>query len=448
MKQIVWFLACVLAHCDAWAGSLQKAFDAALANDPQHQSARAELASTQQSRPMARAGLRPNVSISWSDASVKGALTSESGNLVSSRDLDYRSPVRSLNLRMPLYNREASQKVQIADFQASFAEMVFAARTADLLDRLVGAFFQRSVARFAVQSASAQLEVSQAQKNQAARNYELGDGARTSALEADASLSLSEALLSESQNQLAQANLVLRQITGLEANEVEALEDPLANALSWASNVQLTESLQDWLTRADANSPSIAARRIAVELSKAAVSRNSSGHYPRLDLVASTTTSRNESVNTLNQSIEQQSLGLQLNLPLYSGGYVNASVTQALADQEKAQADLDAEQQSVARNVTKLYFATQDGWAKALAYQKILEAQNSTLKGLRRARLAGMVPQTDVVIGVGKVAQARTDAAKSLSEFILARIQLTTKAGNAPQEAIQMIEDILKKTSP
>jgi outer membrane protein, protease secretion system len=351
-------------------------------------------------------------------------------------------------LRMPLYNREASQKVQIADFQASFAEMVFAARTADLLDRLVGAFFQRSVARFAVQSASAQLEVSQAQKNQAARNYELGDGARTSALEADASLSLSEALLSESQNQLAQANLVLRQITGLEANEVEALEDPLANALSWASNVQLTESLQDWLTRADANSPSIAARRIAVELSKAAVSRNSSGHYPRLDLVASTTTSRNESVNTLNQSIEQQSLGLQLNLPLYSGGYVNASVTQALADQEKAQADLDAEQQSVARNVTKLYFATQDGWAKALAYQKILEAQNSTLKGLRRARLAGMVPQTDVVIGVGKVAQARTDAAKSLSEFILARIQLTTKAGNAPQEAIQMIEDILKKTSP
>lgn len=444
MKRTLWLLACALAHCSLWAGGLQKAFDAALANDPQYRSARAELASTQQAGPMARAGLRPNVSISWSDSSVKGSLTSESGGLVSGRDLDYRSPVRSLNLRLPLYNREASQKVQIADFQASFGEMVFVARTADLLDRLAGAFFQRSVARFSVQSAKAQLDAAQAQRNQAARTFELGDGPRTGAQEAEASLSLAEALLSESQNQRVQANLILQQITGLDAPEIDALEDPLATAESPGTHLALKESLQDWLTKAEADSPSIAARRIAVELSKAAVSRNSSGHYPRLDFVASATTSRNETVNTLNQSIEQQSLGLQLNLPLYSGGYVSAAVTQALADQEKAQADLDTERQTVARTVTKLYFACVDGGAKAIAYQKILDSQKATQEGLRKAQLAGMVPQTDVVTGASKVAQARTDAARSVSEFILARVQLETKAGGEPQQALKVAEDLLR----
>ena len=446
MRRVAWLLASALAHCASFAGGLQEAFDAALVNDPQYRSARAELASTQQAGPMARAGLRPTVSINWSDASVRGSVTSESGSLVSGRDLDYRSPVRSLNLRMPLYNREALQKIEIADFQASFGEMVFAVRTADLLDRLATAFFQRSVARYTVQTARAQRDAALAQRNQAARNFELGDGPRTSAQEAEASLNLADALLSEGQNQLAQSNLVLQQITGLQPNEVDALDDPLAlTEPTLRANLLPKESLQDWLTKAEADSRSIAARRIAVELSKTAVARNNAGHYPRLDFVASATSSRNESVNTLNQSIEQQSLGLQLNLPLYSGGYVSASVTQALADLEKAQADLDAERQSVARTVTKLYFACVDGGAKAIAYQKILDSQKATLEGLRKAQLAGMVPQTDVITGAGKLAQARADAARALSEFILARMQLVTKSGGEPQHALKVADELLRK---
>jgi protease secretion system outer membrane protein len=444
MMRTKWLLACAFAYSNVWAGSLQSGFEAALAHDPQYRSARAELASAQQASPMARAALRPNVSISWSDSNVKGNLNTDSGGFSTARELDYRSPVRSLTVRMPLYNREASRKLEIADVQAAYSERVFAVRTADLMDRFAIAIFQRSVARHSVRSAQAQMESAQAQRNQALRSYELGDGPRTSAQEAEASLGLAIALLSEGRNQLTQANLALQQMTGLDDEQVESLEDPLAFRSHSSANVVPGESLDEWLTKAEAQSPSIAARRIAVDIAKASIERNSSGHYPRLDFVASATNSHNESVNTLNQTIDQNSMGLQLNLPLYSGGYVSASVTQALADQEKAEADLESERQSVKRSITKLYFSGQDGMAKAIAYQRILLSLQSTLDGQRLARLAGLVSQTEVISAEGKVAQAKVDAAKAWGEFILARVQLITKAGGEAEQALQVIENILK----
>jgi protease secretion system outer membrane protein len=442
MKRLVLLLGYVFVHLNGWAGNLQKTFDAALAYDSQYRSARAELSSTRLSAPMARAALLPNVSISWSDTSVKGSLTNDSGGQTSGRDLDYRSPLRNLSLRMPLYNREASQRVQIADYQVTYGEMLFAQRTADLLDRVASTYFQLLLARLAVTSALAQHESAVAQRNQAKRAFELGDGTRTNAQEAEASLSLSNAFSVESQNQLIQAELGFEQIAGFKSAELNHAEDPLADAGQIKAKQLLKVSLQELLDKANTDSPSIAAKRVAVELAHATVARNGAGHYPRLDFIASATTSRNESINTLNQTIEQQSLGLQLNLPIYSGGYISTSVAQAVADLEKAQADLDSEKIVVTRAVTKSYFAASDASAKVSAYEKILEAQYDTLEGLRRGQIAGLVAATEVTIAEAKATQAKADTAKAYSEFLLAHIQLITKTGGKPYEAIKAIEDI------
>lgn len=440
MRAAVLLVTCILMPLLVTAGPLQHAFELAMINDPQYKAARAELSSTRQSAPLARSALRPNVSMVLSDALVKGSLANEASGTTTTRDLDYRAPVRSLNLRMPLYNREASQRVLMADQQVAYGEALFVVRTAEMLEKVAVAYFQLSIARHQRAAATFQHKAALAQRDQAQRVYELGEGTKTNAIEANASVQLSSALLAETNHQVIQAELAFQQTTGTAVDHAITLEYVPRSSPQTASSA----SLEEWLAKAASQSPSIAARRIAVAIAETAIERNSSGHYPRLDLIAGISSSRNESVSTINQTIEQQSVGLQLNLPLYSGGYVSASVIQSLADLDKAQADLEAEQQNVARTITRLYFAMSTAGDKAAAYQKILEAQRISLEGQRKSVQADLASQVDVVLGESKVAQAGADAAKAFSEHILAGIQLTAKSGGGIAEAFRFIDSVAK----
>ena len=65
---VSWCCASFQAH----AGEFSTAFEAAIQNDATLQGARAELASVRQNLPIAKAALRPNLSLSFSDSKVEG----------------------------------------------------------------------------------------------------------------------------------------------------------------------------------------------------------------------------------------------------------------------------------------------------------------------------------------------------------------------------------------
>ena len=353
-------LALLLCFCTgaAVAGEFQKAYEAALSNDPTFQAARAELASSRQYLPLAKAGLLPSVAFSASDARVNGERTGpNAAGIPTSSPLDYRAPAQSLNFRMPLFNREAWEKLTLAEAQVGYAGAVFATRQADLLDRLATAYLQRLLAESAAAAAEAQVLALQAQSDQARRQLQLGEGTRPEALEAEAAVFLARVQLIEAQDQINITALSLRQITGRDPQNPTATTAALKPETLFKRLPAVKESMTDLLARAQAGSPGVAAKRYAVLVAEAGVARSRAGHYPRLDLVASASSSRNETISTLNQSVNQRTLGVQFNLPIYSGGAVNAGVAQALADKDKAEADLAVEQQTLVRDVTRLILA-------------------------------------------------------------------------------------------
>jgi outer membrane protein, protease secretion system len=444
MKSGVTLLLCVIGQCGAWAGGFQQSYEAALQTDPTFQAARAELASVQQNMPMARAGLLPNLALSLSDAQVKGSRSRDLPNGGSISDpLDYRAPFSSLTLRAPLYNREASQKLEVARAQVSYANAVFVARNADLVDRLANAYFQRLLAEQAVLAARSQLDAAQAQHESARRRLQLGEGARPELVEAEAALDMARSLLVEAQNQVSVTRLSLRQITGIDQESLATVEGGFTSQAQLMRLPATTQSLPELLEKAYADSPAIVARRFAIAQAQATVARNSAGHYPRLDLVASASAGMNESIATLNQSSNQRSLGLQLNVPIYSGGYTDASVTQALADQGKAEAELAAEQNLVARELTKLYLAVTNGPAKIQAFQKAVASGTLALEGMRRGLSTGFNTQADVVLAQRKLAQARSDLDEAIYDYLLTRVRLLVRTGAEPAQVVVHLDQLL-----
>lgn len=448
------FLGCAFILCQGsglglvWAGGLQQAYEAALLRDSTFQAARAELLSTRQNLPLAQAALLPIVSLSLSDAKVDGSrkIDNPPGPPVSTA-LDYRAPSQSMNLRAPIFNLEAIKKVTLARVQLNYAEAVFAARKADLLDRLVNAWLQQFLADQAIAPAQAQLDATQLQAGLVRRRLQLGEGTRLEVSEVDSTLEMVKVLLSEAQDKLALAKLNFQQICGLSVDFGPV--SPGGTEWTVLAGMGLSiadEPLIDLLDKASNGNPNIVARRDAVTLARTTVERNSAGHFPRLDVVASVSNNRNESISTLSQSSRQRYLGLQFNLPLYSGGAVIALVAQALADQERAEAQLVAEQQSVKRDVTRLYYSLGSGKRKIEAQKKAIEFAQLAVDGTRKNIQAGFGFPYELAAAQRKLAQSRYDLAQLVVDYLLSSQRLTAVSGGDARDPVSLLDGILKST--
>ncbi len=433
-------LLAAVAYSPAWCSELRQTFELALQNDATYQAARAELASNLQNLPMARAGLRPTLSLSVSDAKVEGSRTIDNPPFASvTQPLDYRAPARSLNLRAPLFNREAAKKIELAQAQEQYALALLRVRQAELADRLAKAWLDALLADHVLAASQAQVLATQAQGEIARRRLSLGEGTRPEVADAASTLETARVQAVEAQVLRDLAVLTVNQIAGQDARpSATPGQPPTSPALP-----PITSSLGQLLAQAETDSANLAARRFAVQAAQAAVERARSGHYPRLDLVASLTQSSNESLSAVNQSATQQSLGLQLNVPLYSGGAVSAGVTQALADQTRAEAELSAEQQTLARDVTRLYFAVSNGSGKLAALQTAVDAATLNLEAAQKGLASGFTTQWEIAQARRKLAQARQEWAQGTQELLLAGLRLRLRTGEDPAMAMDRLDAAL-----
>lgn len=422
----------------AHGGTFEKAYVAALENDAKFQAAKAALDSGQQALPLARSNVLPTVNATISDTTVQGTQEFEvPGSVTKSNQLDYRTPTQSIHLRAPLLHLEGRARVRQAQAQVGNAEATFLARKAELVDRLAVAYLQRMLAEDAFLSLHAQVHATVSQRNLVRRRFEQGEGTRTEVAEARANLSLTMAQWVDSQDQMVNAREVLNALTGHHSLALVRLGDvftppPLVPA-----------SLKEWQDRAVASNPDVQARRFLVDAADAMVERSNAGHMPRLDLVASVSNSRNESVSSLNQTVQQSALGLQLNIPIYSGGAVKAAVTQALAEKTKAEAEWLHEKRSLEVEVSRLYQVIQTGMSKLLAYEDVLDAHRIALEGTLKGQASGLRTNADVLEAVRKVFQAQRDLAQARYDHIFQRLRLFNKAGLPADTVVSYIDELL-----
>ena len=431
----IWVAAAVLClwatapgHAQQGSG-LAAAHAAALANDPEYRAARFELEAREQQLPIARAGLLPSVSASLSSARVRGDRTvSGLAGQDATQQLDYSSPSMALQLRAPLFNAEAMGRQRSAAAQVESARAQFQQRGLDLLDRLATAFLQRLLAEEGVALAQAQLDAYASQSLLAQRRYTGGEGTRTDAADAAASLAIARVQLIEAQDQRDLAERALARITG----PMPPTSSHLPDELFPESPPQTT--LPDWLEKAQAANPSLMARRHQVQAAREEIERARAGHMPRLDLLASATEARNDSVNTLNQKSRLRSAGVQLTLPLYAGGGIDAGVRQATADLARAEAQLQSDGEQLAMDVRTQYQLAQSSRLKVVALGDALAASRLALEGAQRGLAAGLRTSTDVMDALRRMSQAQRDRARARLEALLARLRLQTLAGHTPTD--------------
>ncbi|HEY0879045.1 MAG TPA: TolC family outer membrane protein [Zeimonas sp.] len=400
---------------DAWV--------AARDHDAQFRAARHELEAGLLSEPIGRAGLLPNIAISASTARVDGDRTVPTPTGSADLPLDYASRQATLQLRQPLYNREAMARYRIGSAQADQARALFVAAERELARRVADAYFEVLLSREVVALAEAQLAAYEEQVKVTTRRLSGGEGTRTEMADAQARASLAQAELIAARDRLAVAEQALATIVGRPAASLATIGD------DWTPPDTPPAAIERWLDDARSYNAQIRAQTIAVEVASHEVERVRSGHYPRVDLVGSVSDSKSETVNTLDQRIRQNLIGLQLNMPLYAGGLVNAQTEQAVANRLREQAELEAVTERVLLDARTQYLAVTSALARIRAYRTAVESAQTMQRGIELGIRAGMYIASEALDATRLLFIARRDLAAARYEYLLARLKLRIAAG-------------------
>jgi protease secretion system outer membrane protein len=423
----------------AHAYSLLEAWEAALKADPAFQGAYYEREVGRYNEPLAKSQLLPNISLSTADSKVKGDRSSLdlTSGLSGDIPLAYTSSSRSLNLRVPLYSPEGLARWRQGKAQSTYADDLYVVRGKDLANRVSAAYLDVLLAIEILAQAEEQVGVYRNQERVAQRRFAGGEGTRTEVAETQARADLAAVQVIEARDQLSVARRVLTNITGRDSASVTR-----GGALRVAVTVQ-PASLETWFEQAVAANPEIRARRQSVEIARLEVERARSGHLPRVDLVGSVSKTKNDTVNTLNTQFNLRSLGVQVTIPIYQGGYVDLLTSQAIASLEKSRLEVEQEVNAQRTEVSRAYFSAISGLAKMEAQTRALQSSELALEGARAGMRTGFRSMLDVLDGERQLYQARRDLAQTRFTFLAAYSRLKLIAGQPFEEVMSQLEAVL-----
>jgi protease secretion system outer membrane protein len=416
------------------AVNLLQAYQAALNNDASFKAAKAEKLAGKEYYDIGRANLLPTLQYSYSTNKNKGELTSP--NLIGqlkTTDQDYRSTSKGFNLRQPLFNLASYASYYQGVAQVAYSDAIFDVKHSELMLRVLSAYsdakYQDDQLSFFKAQRTAYLEQKLANEKMLLN----GEGTRTDVLETQAKLDFAEAQVLEAQDNLQNALLALSVITGLDVKELDSLQDGFISLNSGETNFEV------WRSVAAANNPEIQAAKQALEIAEQEVSKNRAAHAPRIDLVASSTQSVSESVASRGQDSSIRSLGVQIVIPVFSGGYVNASYKQTVARREKARAEMEGAQEKIFVDLRKHFNALTSSVIKIQALQKSVESSKLLVEATKQSVKGGVRVNLDLLNAYQQLAMSQRDLAAARYNYLISFLKLKIAAGNVSADDMKTV---------
>ena len=424
------------------AENLLEIYQLAVNNDPQFLAARANLEAEKQITPQARSLLLPSI-----DASAKKTRNSDDTTVTpdpgssDSGSIDFDKTEYSLNLRQPIYNGASFAALRQAKASVRKAEAEFKISNQQLITRTAQAYFGVLLANDNLKLASAEKTAAQQQLDLANARLGVGLATITEVHEARARFQLAEAREIEAENSADTARDKLRELTSQDISMLSELH-PTRFLTTFDDG-----DLDTWTSRALTLSPTILSAEAAVEIAKQEIGVQRSGHYPTLDIVGSSSINDQDgSISLPGSEIhrESNSVGIELKLNLFQGGFINALSEEAKLRFQSARYELDTAKRQVTTKVKTFYLAVSSSSKRIAALEQAVVASESALEAKSEGFKAGVSTNQDVLDAQRDLYQAKRDHADAQYSYIIDLFNLKETAGTLEVSDITMVNQWLK----
>ena len=373
----LYLVATFLFAGSAYAQNLHEVVSAAQVRDAALQSASANRDAAQENIGIARSKLLPQLSYQDTRQQLHQTTTQATTTGPQVRDFDGASVNRQLSFRQGVIRPRDVAGYFAGGAQAEYGSYKYESALSDLWGRTIGAWLDVLAARTLVDvQQQTQKAVAEASRQEVMR-FDRGDGTRDARAEAQAQLAQAHAMLLDAQLALRARELALQILTNLEPKNLTNTRLPSELEVKWS------EAQKDglWVVVSSVGPEFLAAQAVET-LNRFRMLQSASDHLPTLDLVATATRAQNDSTNTLGASYNNRQVGVQLVVPLFSGGGVEAGRRQAVATYQASVADREATLVRLETQFTSDW-ATQMGlFERAQAARSLLDAAKDQRRGV------------------------------------------------------------------
>jgi len=436
------FLFCISVSPIALTADLVEVYRMALSSDPQFQQVAANKRAILEERPQALANLLPQVNLS---ADISGTSSERTGSNAVGFDSSGRSVILSesnsdgraynLSLLQPIFHgdryfrlKQADNSIKQADAELSAAQIDLALRVSSTYFNVLAAVDNLSFAEAEKRSLSRQLE-------QAKQRFEVGLTAVTDVQEAQAGYDRAVADEIRAINEIDNAREALREITGEYLQDLDGLTESMPMVSPDPADID------SWSNSAVSSNLDVVAAIHAVDIARDEIKVQQSGHLPTVDLTARRAFNKSDTNGPSENSSD--SIGLLLNLPLYSGGAVSSRTR---ATRERLQQQLEILEQirrQAHRQARESYLGVMSGISQIKALEQAVLSSEVALDATRAGFEVGTRTAVDVVQSERATFQARRDLSRARYDYIVNTLNLKKAAGILTIDDIEQINQWL-----
>ncbi|MFV8460192.1 outer membrane channel protein TolC [Vibrio campbellii] len=421
----------------AFADTLAEVYDQAKQNDPQllrsaaQRDAAFEAVTSSRSDLLPQINLTANYDINRGDRDTSG---------VGSSSIDNNTWGAAIGFSQELYQRSSWITLDTAEKTARQADSAYAAEQQALILRTATAYFDVLRAQDNLEFVRAEKAAVARQLEQTKQRFEVGLSAITDVHDAQAQYDgvLADEVLAE--NTLTNSYEGLREITGQEHSQLSILDTDRFSAS------KSSESAAALVEQAEQKNLSLLAARISQDVAKDNISLASSGHLPSLTLDGSYALA-DQSNSSQDYDQDNLNIGLNLVVPLYTGGNTTSLTKQAEYNYVAASEDLEATYRSVVKDVRAFNNNISASIGALRAYEQSVVSAQSALE----ATEAGFDVGTRTIVDVLDSTRRLYDANKNLSDarynYILSVLQLRQAVGTLSEQDIVDVNAGLKVAS-
>ncbi|MCU1717096.1 TolC family outer membrane protein [Pseudomonas sp. 5P_3.1_Bac2] len=419
----------------AQALGLLDSYYLALDSDPQFQGAIQEHEAGKQFRALGRAALLPRLVYSYNRGRSWSDVTQSTTRGDISEQRDYDSYVSTFSLQQPLFDYEAYSRYRKGLSQALLADERFRSQSQQLLLRVLEAYSGALLAKEQIDLARSQKRSYNEQFKLNQRQFERGNGTKTDTLETQARFNLAQAQEIEAQDNQDSALRELERLVGvpLEIGDLEPLTE------HFTVNPLVPSHYEAWRDLAMAENPELASMRHAVDVAQYEVEQNRAGFLPRLGLYASSGKSKSGSENTYNQRYDTDSVGIQLSIPLFSGGETLAATRQASHRMQQSSYELDDKVAETLNQVRKMFNLSSSSAAKIKAYELGVESAQTLVMATRKSIAAGVRVNLDLLNAEQQLFNASNELSKAKYDYLNAWTRLRFFAGVLSERDLELV---------
>nr|MBF0684108.1 TolC family outer membrane protein [Pseudomonas sp.] len=404
----------------------------AVENNADLAAARAQFEAIRETVPQARAGLLPNLRAGAELSDTRTQVDTSAG----SRTLPRSGTVYQATLTQPIFRADRWFQLQAAEAISEQAALEYSAAEQNLILQSAQAYFAVLQAQDNLAAVKAEEAAFKRQLDQANERFEVGLSDRTDTLEAQAGFDTARANRILAERQVQDALQALETLTNRTHLALEGIEHSLPVL------APIPNDATAWVDTATRQNLNLLAVNQAVNAAGETLRQYRAGHAPTLDAVASYRKGDNDSLGFTNSmdipgvplpryngNVEQGSIGLQLNIPIYSGGLTSSQSRQAFHQLTEAEQRRESLRRQVVENTRNLHRAVNTDIEQVQARRQSIISSQSALEATEVGYEVGTRNIVDVLDTQRRLYAAVRNYNNARYDYILDNLRLKQAAG-------------------